>query len=86
MGFIGYYRRFFKDFATLARPLNRLTSRDVPFEWKEDEEKAFQALRSLMIQAPVLAYPQPGIEYILDTDASADGAGAVLSQYLEGEE
>jgi hypothetical protein len=86
MGFIGYYRRFFKDFATLARPLNRLTSKDVPFQWTEEEEKAFQDLRRLMTEAPVLAYPQPGVEYIVDTDASADGAGAVLSQCLGGEE
>lgn len=86
LGFVGYYRRFFQNFAAEARPLNRLTSATESFRWSEAEENAFQALKAKVITAPVLAYPKAGAQYILDTDASLDGAGAVLSQVQEGEE
>ena len=51
-----------------------------------EEETAFQQLKTLLIEAPVLTYPDPSWQYILDTDASNEAAGAVLSQMVEGEE
>ena len=51
-----------------------------------EEETAFQQLKTLLIEAPMLTYPDPSRQYILDTDASNEAAGAVLSQMVEGEE
>ena len=82
--FVGYYRRFCPQFATLARPLNKLTGKEVKFQWGNEEEEAFQKLKQNMIEAPILAYPDAQTEYILDTDASLDGAGEVLSQVQDG--
>ena len=50
------------------------------------EETAFQRLKALLIEAPVLTYPDPSRQYILNTDASNEAAGDVLSQMVEGEE
>ena len=86
LGFVGYYRRFCPDFATIARPLNLLTSKETPFKWDQPEEDAFQTLKELLTTAPVLTYPDPSRPYILDTDASNEAAGAVLSQEVDGEE
>ena len=86
LGFVGYYRRFCPDFASVAKPLHRLTAKGVPFSWTETEQAAFEQLRQFLLEAPVLAYPEPGVEFIVDTDASADGVGSVLSQVQNGEE
>ena len=83
LGFVGHYRRFCPDFATLARPLNVLSSKEVKFQWG-DKEEAFQRLKTLLIEAPVLTYPDPSRQYILDTAASNEAAGAVLSQMVDG--
>ena len=67
----------------MAKPLNVLTSKETTYKWGEPEETSFNQLKRLMVEAPVLAYPDPGRPYILDTDASNDAAGAVLSQETE---
>ena len=54
--------------------------------WSEECEAAFQVLKTRLIEAPILAYPDPEQEYILDTDASNEGIGAVLSQLQGGRE
>ena len=59
MGFVGYYRRFCSDFATIARPLNVLSSKETKFQWGVPEETAFQQLKTLLIETPVLTYPDP---------------------------
>ena len=71
-----------KGFANIAR-LHRLTEKGQLFQWEEEEAAAFNQLKQSLSTAPV-AYPQIGARYILDTDASGHGIGAVLSQ--EGEE
>lgn len=86
LGFVGYYRRFCADYATIASPLNRLTSKKVQFEWNSEADDAFKKLKEIMTTPPTLAYPDPKEQYILDTDASLDGVGAVLSQIQHGEE
>ena len=53
---------------------------------EEDCQQAFERLKLLLITAPILGYPIPGLEYILDTDASNTATGAVLSQMQEGHE
>ncbi|XP_032428228.1 uncharacterized protein LOC116725923 [Xiphophorus hellerii] len=80
LGLASYYRRFVKDFATLASPLHRLTQKGQTFHWDEDCAAAFSALRMALVGAPVLQYPDPNQPFILDTDASDRGIGAVLFQ------
>ena len=86
LGMFGYYRKFIKDYSKKARPLTRLTEKAVEFVWGEEEEDAWQLLKSELVKAPILAYPDPDLEFILDTDASGYGIGAVLSQVQDGRE
>ena len=82
LGLASYYRRFIPGFAKLAHPLHALTKKEVNFYWSCDCQQAFEKLKQLLTQAPVLAYPCFGEdkEFILKTDASGDGLGAVLAQ------
>ena len=82
IGLASYYRRFIPGFAKVASPLHALTRKGVTFAWSAECEAAFKQLKSLLITAPVLAYPQfgPNKRFILETDASGCGLGAVLSQ------
>ena len=84
LGFAGYYRRFVQDFAHIARPLHRLTERLATFMWTDECQGSFDELRRVLTSAPVLAYPDFNRQFILDTDASDTGIGAVLSQVDEG--
>ena len=81
LGLSGYYRKFIPNFATLSAPLVSLTKKHSKFHWGENEHNAFITLKSLLCQAPVLAYPQFDKKFILQTDASDLGLGAVLTQY-----
>ena len=86
LGLCGYYRRFVPNFATISKPLTRLTEKNSIFVWGEEEESAFLTLKDLLVSAPIMAYPESSSTFILDTDASGSGIGAVLSQIIEGEE
>ena len=82
LGLASYYRRFVAGFAKIARPLNQLTRKDAAFEWAPECEDSFMKLKQALCSAPVLAYPLFGTDktFILETDASTEGLGAVLSQ------
>ena len=80
LGLASYYRRFVEDFARVARPLHRLTERTATFDWTDECQAAFDELRRRLTSTPVLAYPNFTRQFILDTDASDTGIGAVLSQ------
>ena len=81
LGLVGYYRKFIPDCSTVAKPLTELTSPSVTFEWTEGCQEAFEALKQSLLQAPILGYPKEDAgQFILDTDASDVGLGAVLSQ------
>ena len=86
LGMAGYYRQYLKSYATDAKPLSRLTSKDAPCTWAEAEEAAFGKLKKGLLIAPVLGYNNSKQTNILDTDASAVSVGAVLSQVQEGSE
>ena len=86
LGLASYYRRFVKDFARIAKPLHRLTEKSCPFHWTDECASAFRELRQRLVSAPVLAFPDFRQPFILDTDASDVGMGAVLSQVLDGQE
>ena len=86
LGLASYYRRFIRGFATIASPLHSLTSKSKDFVWNEACQDAFKRLKEALLEAPVLVYPLPDDEFILDTDASNEGIGAVLSQVHDGVE
>ncbi len=80
MGLTTYYRKFVEHFASIARPLTQLTHKDVDFQWGPEQQKAFEELKKHLITAPILVYPDFSHLFILFTDASMAGLGAVLSQ------
>ncbi|XP_027865809.1 uncharacterized protein LOC114140258 [Xiphophorus couchianus] len=87
LGLVGWYRRFIPHFSTLAAPLTELTKRSTSkIMWKEDCEHAFQSLKKLICQAPVLQSPNFSEPFIVQVDASNVGLGAVLAQGEAGEE
>jgi len=79
----GYYRYFIPRFSEIARPLLDLTKKSEHWHWDKLQVKAFETLKSRMCTAPVLKQPNFEKKFYLQTDASAYGVGAVLSQ--EGE-
>lgn len=86
VGLASYYRKFVKDFAKKAAPLNRLTQKDHKFEWNDETQKSFEELKQALTEPPILAMPTDDDLFILDTDASNESIGAVLSQRQSGEE
>ena len=85
-GLCAYYRRYVKNFSQIARPLHKLTEKECPFLWTEECTKAFNNLKRALTSSPILAYPISSVECILDTDASAQALGSVLSQVQDGHE
>ena len=85
LGLIGYYRKFVPRFSDLARSLMNLTRHEVEFVWSEKCEKSFNHLRELLMQHPILQYPDPNKEYTLFTDASGIGWAGVLTQAFDDE-
>jgi transposase InsO family protein len=80
LGLCVYYRRFVKDFSKIAKPLYHLTKDDTKFKWDEDCEATFEALKVKLTSAPTLAHPDYDKPFLLYTDASNLGLGAVLAQ------
>lgn len=88
LGLAGYYRRFIANFAKIARPLNALlvgTHADKKTEsrlisWSDNCQKAFDHLKPALTQAPVLAYANYAEPFVLYTEASNAGLGAVFAQ------
>ena len=80
LGLASYYRRFIPQFSVVASPLHALTRKNVDFSWDSVCEEAFQLLKGLLTTAPLLAFPDFAREFLLETDASGIGIGAVLAQ------
>jgi hypothetical protein len=86
LGFVNYHREHIPHLALVAAPLYQLTKKDAPFEWGPCQEEAFHTLKRALTQAPLLAFPLPSGDFILDTDASDGAIGAELSQVQNGQE
>ena len=101
LGFTGYFRKFVKDYAKIARCLNDLLvgngrpsnrkSRKkqksaVEWKWDEEHQEAYDTLIAKLMSPPVMAYPDFSLPFIVHTDASYSGLGAVLYQKQQGKE
>ncbi|KAK1680979.1 hypothetical protein QYE76_041827, partial [Lolium multiflorum] len=79
-GLAGFYRRFVKDFSTIACPLNELTKKNVPFVWGKSQQNAFDELKKRLTEAPLLVLPNFAKTFEIECDASGLGIGGVLMQ------
>lgn len=89
LGLTSYYRKFIPQYASIAAPLTDLNKKFAPTSvvWTEECACAFKQLKSLLCSSPILYSPDLGREFVLQTDASDRGVGAVLSQKMsDGEE
>ena len=82
LGLTGYYRRFVENYSAVAVPLTNLTKKNSPHKvvWTEACEEAFTKLKELLCSVPILMSPDFEKSFVLQTDASEHGVGAVLSQ------
>jgi len=80
LGFTGFYRYFIPNYSHVARPLLDLTKKATPWVWTEAQTTAFKTLKKLMCSKPVLTQPQYDKPFVVHTDASAYGVGAILLQ------
>lgn len=81
LGFANYYRTFIDGFSKIAAPLTRLTGKNIPFEWCNETEQAFETLKGAFLTAPALAQFDPDAEEThLEADASGYATGGALLQ------
>ncbi|XP_041356959.1 uncharacterized protein LOC121374100 [Gigantopelta aegis] len=85
LGLVGFYRKFIPNFASIATPLTDLTRKGQPNKivWEQAQENAFHTLKNALTRFPILKLPDVDKTFILQTDASENGIGAVLSQMDE---
>ena len=95
LGFTSYYRRFIKGYASIARPLTDLLKGDQcrnrkgrysSIVWSDRCQSAFNHLNTLLCNPPILAHVDYKLPFIVHTDASLDGLGAILYQVQNGSE
>ena len=86
LGIYGYYRRFIKDFSIKAEPLFSILRTSTKFNWGKEQQEARDYLSNALINRPILAFPDFSMPFIVQTDASDTGMGAVLAQMQDGKE
>ena len=86
LGLYDYYHKFNKNFASMAKPLTALTHQDAKFAWTSTHLTVFNTLKSALLEAHILHYPDLSKHYIVYTSTSDDACGAQLSQKHDGQE
>ena len=86
LGMVGYYRRFISGFAKIAHPLIKLLKKKEKWLWTDECEQAVLKFKEALTTAPVLCMPDYKKQFIVQTDASLVGIGAVLSQKFGSED
>ncbi|CAK1587953.1 unnamed protein product [Parnassius mnemosyne] len=81
IGLASYFRKFIRDFASIARPLTELTKKDYIWCWGAEQNRAFNTLKGLLTSRPVLAIYNRTATTELHTDASKIGLGGILMQF-----
>ena len=81
-----WYRRFIPNYATLATPLTKLLKKAQSWIWHAEQQSAYEEIKLCLSNAPVLVCPDFEIPFVLQTDASNTGLGAVLTQTVRDEE
>ncbi|GJS26712.1 putative reverse transcriptase domain-containing protein [Tanacetum coccineum] len=76
----GYYQRCIEGFSLISKLLTKLNQKDKKYEWRKEEEEAFQTLKQKLCSAPILALPEGTEDFVVYCDASLKGYGAVLMQ------
>ncbi|KAF8642819.1 hypothetical protein AX16_009398 [Volvariella volvacea WC 439] len=79
-GFCNFYRWFITHYADIAKPLHNLTKKDSPFQWGAEQQKAFDTLKNLFLNKPILLAPDTSKLFPIETDASKVATGGVLKQ------
>jgi transposase InsO family protein len=85
LGFVNFNRRFIKDYSKKALPLTRLTRKDTPFKWDQQQDDAFESLRQACIDPPTLATFRRNEPLRMETDASDLALGACITQEQDGQ-
>ena len=80
LGFVGYYRKFIQNFSAVAKPLNELLRKNVEWKWTAEQQDSWEALRTALVEAPILQMPDYSKRFTIRTDASYRGLGACLLQ------
>ncbi|KAL7723388.1 hypothetical protein ACLKA6_006036 [Drosophila palustris] len=86
LGIASWYRRFVPNFADIVQPMSLLLKKGQKWDWKPEQQAAFEELKARLTEAPVLACPDFSEKFVLQTDASDCGLGAVLTQQHQGAE
>ena len=94
LGFVGYYRRFIKNFSRITKSIREVitglenqskrAAKKTYIEWTDMADAAFESLKTMCASTPILAYPNYQLPFTLHTDSSTDGLGAVLYQKQDG--
>ncbi|KAK3505817.1 hypothetical protein QTP70_003921, partial [Hemibagrus guttatus] len=81
LGFANFYRRFIRNYSSVAGPLTSLLrGKPKRLTWTDQARAAFQQLKDCFTSAPILRHPDPDLPFVVEVDASSSGLGAVLSQ------
>ena len=96
LGFVGYYRRFIKNFSKITKPIREVitglenqskrAAKKTYIEWTDLANAAFDNLKTMCVSTPILAYPDYQLPFTLHTNSSTDGLGAVLYQKQDGKQ
>ncbi|GKA86031.1 hypothetical protein Tco_0807742 [Tanacetum coccineum] len=81
LGLAGYYRRFIKEFSLISKPLTKLTQKNKPYVWGDDEEEAFQTLKLKLCSAPILSYLEVAASTSVSLLPALRVAGSTSSDY-----